>query len=116
MNLIWVIYSSDLNHGLGTFLYPCQSCSGFSCQAEENICSDIFQVLIFALQHLHSQKNAGHQEDTKHQTCEGGRVGQVAATDWTSESEKISSVSPAVRGEAHDVASHAWKSECRLCC
>ena len=22
LNLIWVIYSSDLNHGLGTFLYP----------------------------------------------------------------------------------------------
>ena len=23
LDLIWVIYSSDLNHGLGTFLYPC---------------------------------------------------------------------------------------------
>ena len=22
LNLIWVIYSSDLNHSLGTFLYP----------------------------------------------------------------------------------------------
>ena len=28
LNLILVIYSSDLNHGLGTFLYPCPAFVG----------------------------------------------------------------------------------------
>ena len=31
LNLIWVIYSSDLNHGLGTFLHPWGADAALKC-------------------------------------------------------------------------------------
>ena len=49
---------------------------------------------------------AGQQEDTHVKTCGEGRwVSQAAGTDWTEESDQMSSLSLAVRRKALDLAS-----------